>query len=38
MKAPPIPMSPNLLPQQRVVAVINLPPRPDDIDVCLYRT
>ena len=36
MKAPLIPMSPNDLPQQRLVAVVDLPPCPNSIDVCLY--
>ena len=36
MKVPSIPMSPNDLPQQRVVEVVDLPPCPNGIDICLY--
>jgi hypothetical protein len=36
MKTPSIPMSPSDLPQQRVVEVVDLPPCPNEIDVCLY--
>lgn len=36
MKTPSIPMSPSDLPQQRVVEVVDLPPCPNDIHVCLY--
>jgi len=36
MKHPSIPMSPQDLPQQRLVAVVDLPPCPDDIEICLY--